>query len=149
VPSARKLAAYEALQQSFGAENLVDRAMFTMEDGQAAGRRLIERGATGIICASDVIALGVVRTARRAGLSVPDDISIVGFDDSLLMTCTDPPLTTVRQPIEAMGRDAVALLIKQIGGAPVSSEELLFEPELIVRGSTGPVAQTALVPAAM
>jgi DNA-binding LacI/PurR family transcriptional regulator len=149
VPSARKLAAYEALQQSFGAENLVDRAMFTMEDGQAAGRRLIERGATGIICASDVIALGVVRTARRAGLSVPDDISIVGFDDSLLMTCTDPPLTTVRQPIEAMGRDAVALLIKQIGGAPVSSEELLFEPELIVRGSTGPVAQPALVPAAM
>jgi DNA-binding LacI/PurR family transcriptional regulator len=149
VPSARKLAAYEALQKASGAQNLVERAMFTMEDGQAAGRRLIEHGATGIICASDVIALGVVRTARKAGLSVPDDISIVGFDDSLLMTCTDPPLTTVRQPIEAMGRNAVALLIKQIGGAPVSSEELLFEPELIVRGSTGPVAQPALVPAAV
>jgi DNA-binding LacI/PurR family transcriptional regulator len=56
------------------------------------------------------------------------------------MGFTDPPLTTVRQPIELMGRTAVALLISQIGGAPASSEELLFEPELVVRGSTGPVA---------
>jgi DNA-binding LacI/PurR family transcriptional regulator len=61
------------------------------------------------------------------------------------MSFTDPPLTTVRQPIELMGRSAVALLISQIGGAPASSEELLFEPELVVRGSTGPaVAAEAL-----
>ena len=64
----------------------------------------------------------------------------VGFDDSALMSCTDPLVTSVRQPIEAMGRGAVATLVNQIGGAPVSSEELLFEPELIVRASTGPVA---------
>jgi LacI family repressor for deo operon, udp, cdd, tsx, nupC, and nupG len=68
---------------------------------------------------------------------------VVGFDDSALMSCTDPPLTTVRQPIEPMGRSAVATLVGQIGGAAVSSEELLFEPELVVRGSTGPVAATA------
>jgi DNA-binding LacI/PurR family transcriptional regulator len=54
------------------------------------------------------------------------------------MTCTDPPLTTVRQPIEALGRAAVALLMNQIEGATVTADELLFEPELVVRGSTGP-----------
>ena len=55
------------------------------------------------------------------------------------MSCTEPPLTTVRQPIEAMGRAAVDLLMRQIGGEDASSDELLFEPELVVRGSTGPV----------
>ncbi len=76
---------------------------------------------------------------------MPDDVSVIGFDDSALMSCTDPPLTTVRQPIEAMGRSAVATLMNQIGGAPVSTEELLFEPELVVRASTGPVGSiTAL-----
>jgi len=135
VPSARKLSAFEELG---GAAELVERGLFSMESGQAAGRRLLRKGATGVVCASDVIALGVVRAARREGLRVPDDVSVVGFDDSLLMSCTDPPLTTVRQPIEPMGRGAVATLISQIGGAPVSTEELLFEPELVVRGSTGP-----------
>jgi LacI family transcriptional regulator, repressor for deo operon, udp, cdd, tsx, nupC, and nupG len=135
VPSARKLAAFETLG---GAAELVERGLFSMEGGQAAGRRLLRKGATGVVCASDVIALGVVRAARREGLRVPDDVSVVGFDDSLFMSCTDPPLTTVRQPIEPMGRGAVATLMSQIGGAPVSTEELLFEPELVVRGSTGP-----------
>jgi DNA-binding LacI/PurR family transcriptional regulator len=125
--------------------------MFSMEGGQAAGHRLLQRGATGVICASDVMALGVVRTARRESLVVPDDLSVVGFDDSALMSLTDPPLTTVRQPIELMGRSAVALLISQVGGAPASTEELFFEPELVVRGSTGPAltaaAQLPSVPA--
>ena len=146
VPSARKLAAFQALSAEHGTDrDLVDRCVFSMESGQAAGRRLMRRGATGLICASDVIALGVVRAARREGYEVPDDVSVIGFDDSALMSCTDPPLTTVRQPIEAMGRSAVATLMNQIGGAPVSTEELLFEPELVVRASTGPVGSiTAL-----
>jgi DNA-binding LacI/PurR family transcriptional regulator len=54
--------------------------------------------------------------------------------------CTDPPLTTVRQPIEAMGQAAVSQLLSQVGGTEVSSDELLFEPELVVRASTGPAA---------
>lgn len=61
---------------------------------------------------------------------------MVGYDDSAFMNCTEPPLTTVRQPIEAMGRAAVELLTVQIGGRAVPGEELLFEPELVVRGST-------------
>ena len=135
VPSGRKLAAFLDLG---GAPELVERGTFSIEGGQATAARVLGKGATAVICGSDVIALGVVRAVRRVGLDVPDDVSVVGFDDSLLMSCTDPPLTTVRQPIEPMGRSAVATLISQIGGAPVSSEEILFEPELVVRGSTGP-----------
>ena len=78
-----------------------------------------------------------MRAVRRAGLSVPDDVSIVGYDDSALMSCTDPPLTTVRQPIESMGRAAIDVLAGLIAGASLSSDELFFEPELVVRGTTG------------
>ncbi|MFD7012267.1 substrate-binding domain-containing protein, partial [Rhodococcus jostii] len=76
----------------------------------AAATRLLGRGVTGIVCGSDPLALGAIRAARRRGLSVPADVSVVGFDDSAFMTVTEPPLSTVRQPIEAMGRAAVDLL---------------------------------------
>ena len=69
---------------------------------------------------------------------MPGDVSVVGYDDSAWLNCTDPPLTTVRQPIEAMGKAAVSLLINQMESVAVYPEELLFEPELVVRGSTGP-----------
>src|SRR5437763_66709 len=77
---------------------------------------------------------------RRLGL-------VVGYDDSAFMNCTDPPLTTVRQPIEAMGKAAVTLLVSQIENMAVYPEELLFEPELVVRGSTGrgPVVTSPVV----
>jgi DNA-binding LacI/PurR family transcriptional regulator len=69
---------------------------------------------------------------------VPGDVSVIGYDDSAFMNCTEPPLTTVRQPIEAMGRAAVDLLMAQVGGKAVAPDELLYEPELVVRGTTGP-----------
>jgi DNA-binding LacI/PurR family transcriptional regulator len=143
MPSRRKLAAFErAAGQDGAGDRLVERTMFSLEGGQAAASRLLRQGATGIVCASDPLALGAVRAARRAGLHVPSDVSVVGFDDSALMSCTDPPLTTVRQPIEAIGRAAVEMLTGQIEGAAVSAEELFFEPELVARGSTAaaPVA---------
>ncbi len=135
VPSQRKLA---AARQAAEAELPVERTTFSMESARLAAGRLIERGVTGMICASDVLALGSIRAARRLGRDVPRDVSVVGFDDSALMTCTDPPLTTVRQPIELMGQAAVDVLVKQIEGAPATTDELLFEPELVVRGSTAP-----------
>ncbi|MEU4896957.1 LacI family DNA-binding transcriptional regulator [Streptomyces sp. NPDC044780] len=135
MPSARKLAAARAIAGELP-DDFVARAIFSIEGGHAAASRLIDRGVTGIICASDPLALGAIRAARRKGLDVPSRISVVGYDDSALMNCTEPPLTTVRQPIEAMGRAAVELLHAQIGGVPVPAEELLFEPELVVRGST-------------
>ncbi|KOV82235.1 LacI family DNA-binding transcriptional regulator [Nocardia sp. NRRL S-836] len=133
MPSQRKL---EAIQRCGGAD--VEHAMFSLEGGQAAATKLVQRGVTAIICASDPLALGAIRAVRRAGLDVPKDVSIIGYDDSAFMTCTDPPLTTVRQPIEAMGRAAVELLANQISGNAVAPDELLFEPELVVRASTAP-----------
>ncbi|MFI8824985.1 LacI family DNA-binding transcriptional regulator [Streptomyces sp. NPDC053431] len=141
VPSRRKLAAARVAAEAAGmtwADELVERSIFSLEGGQAATTRLLERGVTGIVCASDPLALGAIRAARRRGLSVPADVSVVGFDDSAFMTCTEPPLTTVRQPIEAMGRAAVDLLGAQIQGSAAHPGELLFEPELVVRGSTAP-----------
>jgi DNA-binding LacI/PurR family transcriptional regulator len=150
VPSRRKLAAFEAVARAAGGAHtaeLVERTMFSLEGGHAAATRLIGQGATGIVCASDPMALGAIRAARRAGLSVPGDVSVVGYDDSAFMNCTDPPLTTVRQPIEAIGRAAVAILTGQIEGAAVQAEELFFEPELVARGSTAAARVRSAVPA--
>ncbi|HWG63284.1 MAG TPA: LacI family DNA-binding transcriptional regulator [Streptosporangiaceae bacterium] len=139
MPSRRKLTAFMEHAERAGADIApVEHALFSLEGGQAATTRMLRRGVTGIICASDVLALGAIRAVRRAGLAVPGDVSVVGFDDSAFMNCTDPPLTTVRQPIESMGKAAVALLVSQMESTAVYPEELLFEPELVVRGSTGP-----------
>ncbi len=155
VPSSRKLTAFQASHAQAGADpetarpgRLVERTMFSMEGGHAAASRLIKRGVTGIICASDVQALGAVRAVRRLGMRVPDDVSVVGYDDSIFMPCTDPPMTTIRQPIEAMGQAVVALLVSEIAGNAVPTDELLFEPELVVRGSTGAAPTGNPAPAA-
>jgi DNA-binding LacI/PurR family transcriptional regulator len=139
VPSRRKVAAFTEHAERAGLGVApVEHALFSLEGGQAATTRMLRHGVTGIICGSDVLALGAIRAVRRAGLSVPADVSVVGFDDSAWLNCTDPPLTTVRQPIESMGKAAVALLVNQMESVAVYPEELLFEPELVVRGSTGP-----------
>src|SRR6201986_890867 len=111
IPSRRKLAAFtEAAERTGISADWVEHALFSLEGGQAAATRLLREGVTGIICASDVLALGAIRAVRRTGLTVPGDVSVVGYDDSTWLNCTDPPLTTVRQPIEPMGMSAVALL---------------------------------------
>jgi DNA-binding LacI/PurR family transcriptional regulator len=144
IPSQRKLAAFHQVAARAGmeiAKGAVEHAMFSIEGGHSVTSRIISNGFTGVICASDVLALGAIRAVRRAGLSAPEDLSIVGFDDSAFINCTHPPLTTVRQPIEAMGRAAVAILVNAMErGAVVgeAGEELLYEPELVVRGSTAP-----------
>ena len=149
MPSRRKLAAFAENAGRAGVTGSapVEHALFSLEGGQAATTRLLRHGVTGVICGSDVLALGAIRAIRRAGLSVPGDVSVVGYDDSAFMNCTDPPLTTVRQPIESMGKAAVALLVNQIENVAVYAEELLFEPELVVRGSTGrPAPSVAALP---
>ena len=142
VPSQRKLEAAERLAAADGGvldSSLIAHSHYTLEAGQAAAARLIQAGATGLLCASDPLALGAIRAVRRAGKRVPGDISVVGYDDSALMNAIDPPLTTVRQPIEPMGRLVIELLVAQLQGTRAATEEYLFEPELVVRGSTGPV----------
>jgi DNA-binding LacI/PurR family transcriptional regulator len=143
IPSRRKVTAARAMAAKAGIALGPDRiahAWYSIEAAQAGATRLIESGATGIVCASDLMALGAIRAVKRAGRSVPGDVSIVGFDDSFLMSCTEPPLTTVRQPIEPMCRMVIELLVQQVAGSPIQHDELLFEPELVVRASTGPAA---------
>lgn len=143
VPSQRKLAAARRVLDGLGApllDDLVVRGLYSLESGQAGAARLIAAGATALVCASDPLALGAVRAARRQGRSVPADLSVVGFDDSALMSCTEPPLTTVRQPIESMGRTVIELLLSQIQGGAAVGDELLFEPELVLRSSTAPLS---------
>ena len=144
-PSVRKLAAARAVLAAGGSpldDDLVLHTQFSLQSGQAAATTLVGRGATALVCASDPLALGAIRAVRRAGLRVPDDVSVVGYDDSAFMSAVEPPLTTVRQPIEAMGRAAVAALLTQIRGDEPSADELLFEPELVVRRSTRPASAT-------
>ena len=94
VPTQRKLAAARQMAQRRGislSEDQIAHAIFSLEGGQAATSDLLGEGVTGIICASDPLALGAIRAARRAGLSVPGDLSVVGYDDSIFMSCIEPP----------------------------------------------------------
>ncbi len=91
------------------------------------------------LCASDLMALGAIRAARSRGLQVPGDVSVVGYDDSPFMAFTDPPLTTIRQPVAAMAQAAVQTLVDAITGHRTPPGEYLFAGELVVRGSTGAV----------
>jgi alanine racemase len=133
-----------AMRDKFGvdASGLIVNAMFSVEGGWAAGLRLLERDVTAVVCSSDVIALGVIRAARDRGLAVPRDLSVVGYDDSPLMAFTDPPLSTVRQPVREMCMAAVQMLIDErptrTQERPDQRPELIFRPELVARGSTGP-----------
>jgi alanine racemase len=117
-------------------DELVALSLFGVEGGDAAASRLLERGVTGIVCGSDLMALGAIRAARRRGLSVPGDVSVVGYDDSPLIAFTDPPLTTVRQPVVAMAAAAARALIDEIRGQGAPHSEYVFRPELVVRSST-------------
>ncbi|RCG33266.1 LacI family transcriptional regulator [Sphaerisporangium album] len=141
VPVIRKIEGFtQAMSQLLGVsdcEPLIQHSLFSVEGGQAAAGALLGRGCTGIVCASDLMALGAIRAARERGLSVPGDVSVVGFDDSPLIAFTDPPLTTVRKPIGAMATAAVQTLLEEINGAAPKNTELIFQPELVVRGSTG------------
>jgi DNA-binding LacI/PurR family transcriptional regulator len=120
-----------------GVAELVQHSLFTVEGGQAAASALLDRDCTAIVCGSDLMAFGAIRAARQRGLSVPGDVSVVGFDDSPLIAFADPPLTTIRQPVEAMGAAAVNVLLEEISGNPAQRGEFVFQPELVVRGSTG------------
>jgi len=143
VPALRKREGFvAALGRSLGtspeqAEGWIEEALYTLEGGAAATRRLLERGATAVVCGSDPMALGAVRAVREAGLTVPDDVSVIGFDDSRLTQFFDPPLTTVRQPVQTMGLAAVAALVDAIEGQPSPPHEYLFRPELVLRSTTG------------
>ncbi|WP_442973794.1 LacI family DNA-binding transcriptional regulator [Saccharothrix sp. ST-888] len=143
VPVLRKIEGFTAaVRELLGrtpeeAEALVHHTLFSVEGGHAAAGALLDQGCTAIVCGSDMMALGAIRAVRQRGLSVPQDISVVGFDDSPLIAFTEPPLTTIRQPVEAMATAAVDALLEEVGGNPGQRAEFMFQPELVMRGSTG------------
>lgn len=144
IPAIRKREAFTTLLRAadLPAEHVAS-ATFTVEGGQVAATKLIGEGCTAIICASDMMALGAIRAARSKGLTVPGDLSVIGYDDSLLMSFTDPPLTSIRQPVDAITKAATSALIAEINGVPPVCTEMLFQPELILRGTTGRVPTPA------
>lgn len=142
LPVVRRLEGFRAAVAGLGLDDddeLVVSTMFTVEGGRYGARRLLDAGATAIVAANDVMALGAVRAARDLDLEVADDVSVVGYDDTELMAYTDPPLTTVRQPVEAISSHAVEVLLAQIDRQPYGVATIVVQPELIVRASTAPV----------
>lgn len=139
VPAARKIEGFrDAAGRHLGdPEPPVVSSLFSVEAGGAALPTLLDAGCTAVVCGSDLMALGVIRAARAAGLRVPEDLSVVGFDDSTLVAFTDPPLTTLRQPVDRIVAAATSTLLAMLAGTPVPHNEMTFTPELVVRGSTG------------
>jgi DNA-binding LacI/PurR family transcriptional regulator len=120
-----------------GAGDLVETGDFTEEGGAAAMGRLLERPGDpvdAVFAASDLMAAGALRALRAAGRRVPEEVAVVGFEDSAVARYAQPPLTTVRQPIEEMGRQATRLLLAQVAGE-AGGMHLILDTELVVRAS--------------
>ncbi|MEV8394969.1 MULTISPECIES: LacI family DNA-binding transcriptional regulator [unclassified Streptomyces] len=133
-------------------ESLIAVADFTEEGGRRAMRDLLARSPDldAVFAASDVMAAGARQTLRAAGRRIPEDVALVGFDDSAIARHMDPPLTSVRQPIEEMGRAMARLVLSEIArrspgsgeaeagetGAGGGPQQLVLPTELVVRGSS-------------
>jgi alanine racemase len=136
--SARRLAGY---QTALAGSDVPAPYSVTAGATMAAGARAFEsfpkgrRRPTAILAMSDMAAIGVMGAAESGGVHVPDDLSVVGYDDLPMAAWTSPPLTTVRQPIVEKGRVAARLLIQRLQGKAVKSPPPL-RTSLVVRGST-------------
>jgi LacI family transcriptional regulator len=137
--AADRLAGYREALATAGvtaAPELVDEGAFDAASGHRAMTRILERGRPqAVFVASDVVALGAIGALREAGLRVPDDVSVVGFDDVPLAAYFDPPLTSIRVPAYELGLAAGRALLDRIAGREVPARTLL-PTELIVRAST-------------
>jgi LacI family xylobiose transport system transcriptional regulator len=122
------------------AEDLVHSGQFTFDIGLRFAERLLRLShrPTAIICGNDLQALGVYEAARRADLRIPQQLSVVGFDDIPVAGWCAPPLTTVRQPFRDMGETAAQILLSIAGGNPPTQTRVELGTTLVVRDSTAP-----------
>jgi LacI family repressor for deo operon, udp, cdd, tsx, nupC, and nupG len=111
---------------------------FSVESGIRCVESLLERRVkfSAVFCSNDEMAMGALRALKTRGLRVPEDISVVGFDDIRFARHTDPPLTTVFQPKEDLGREAMTLLLEILRGNDVPARRRILPTQLVVRGST-------------
>lgn len=145
-PVRKKLRAFEeAPIQHPGQDHPVAFTDFSYAGGYEASRDLVGRGATAVVCGSDVMAAGALEGVRSLGLSVPGDVSVVGYDDVFWASLTSPPLTTVRQAVPQMARAAVrtALSGGERSRRPARTE-VVVRPQLVVRGSTAAAPATSM-----
>ena len=125
-------------REGLSPDGLVVHGEFTLEGGRSSARTLLSRPdrPTAVICSSDVIAIGVLQVARELGLSVPSDLSVVGFDGIEAATWVEPELTTIAQPIDQIASTAVELLRSVISDPTRSLPRVLLQPRLRAGGTT-------------
>jgi DNA-binding LacI/PurR family transcriptional regulator len=118
---------------------IVKAERFDFSSGYVRAKELLtERpSVTGIFCANDEMAAGVLRAAREIGRSVPGDLSVIGFDDIIMSRYVDPPLSTISFDKEALGRRAMARLLEQVTTGADGVLHQIVPVELVVRGSAG------------
>ncbi|MFI1675767.1 LacI family DNA-binding transcriptional regulator [Streptomyces sp. NPDC020607] len=128
----------EALERAGTAYVPIAEGAFTRESGAAAMAELLAEhpGLDGVFVANDLMAQGVCELLRERGGEVPQEVAVVGFDDSSVALTCRPPLTTVRQPVEEMAAAMARLLHEHVHGVRTEPTSLIFEPELVVRDST-------------
>jgi DNA-binding LacI/PurR family transcriptional regulator len=140
LPTQEKAAGRERALRAAGLDpgGLVAHADFSVEGGRTASRALLALGErpTGVICSSDLMAIGVLQEAAATGLRVPEDLSIVGFDGIEAAAWTSPALTTMEQPIEEIAETAVNALMTLIAAPGKPLPDYSFRPRLRVREST-------------
>jgi LacI family transcriptional regulator len=139
--SRARLDGYRAALEAAGIEEqMIVPGDFMHESGFAGGAELLDRAhpPTAIFASSDTMALGAYEAARRRGLRVPDDVSIVGFDDLPESRWSSPPLTTVRQPLAEMGAQAARTALRLARGEDIEVPRVELATELVVRDSTAP-----------
>lgn len=114
---------------------------FSYQAGLTGGATLLDlkEPPTAVFAGNDEIALGVIETARARGLRVPEDLSVVGFDDTRLAEMASPPLTTIKQPLREMGGVAMRTALRLANGEKVESHHIELATELVVRESTAPL----------
>ncbi|MFW2335520.1 substrate-binding domain-containing protein, partial [Ilumatobacter sp.] len=134
------LRAMEELGLAVDSDDVIE-AGFHEDSGYAAAKYLLDRDRppTAVIALNDLLAIGVLRATAERGIKVPGDLSVVGFDDIDAARRVTPPLTTLCQPIEEVGRLLVRQVLAAIDGDGETEEQVLITPTLIVRGSTGPL----------
>jgi DNA-binding LacI/PurR family transcriptional regulator len=137
VAGIERLTGYRTALRGSRRRSIVAVGDFTRESGAAAMRQLLDDdpGLDAVFVASDLMAEGALRTLRRAGRRVPDDVAVIGFDDVALARYTEPPLTTVRQPISDIGRVLAGQLLRLAAGEDIAPEVVL-PTELVIREST-------------
>jgi LacI family transcriptional regulator len=135
-----RLEGYKRALRAYGlpiGDGMIVQGDFTEQGGYFAAQQLLPRKPDAIFAASDRMAVGAMRAIKEAGLKIPDDIAVAGFDDMPFAATTDPPLTTIRQPIHRSGEVAAQTLIDMIDHPITTHHHIILPTALVIRSSCG------------